>query len=297
MRRVTRSILSLFLLTAFVLAACGTPQEATEAPSDPTTAPVATSEPQVDDAGEDDSQPAVVQSIRVSDQDVSGGVVEIDAVVSEGHGWLVIHITSDGGPGPIIGRAPVEPGTTENLVVEVDVQQATEQLFAMLHVDAGQTGEFEFPDGPDVPATQDGAVVNLPFDVILPEVMGETIVEVSESSLGEILVDAEGLSLYLFTNDTPGESNCYGNCAANWPPFIADGDFMGGDGIDADLLSTTTREDGALQVTYNDWPLYYYVMDEAPGDVTGQGVSGVWYVVSPAGEAVTAAGGDDLPDY
>ena len=297
MTRETRSILTLFLLAGFMLAACGTQPDATEAPPDPTAAPAATSEPQVDDTGEDDSQQAVVQSINVSDQDVSGGVVEIDAVASEGPGWLVIHVTSDGGPGPIIGSAQVEAGETENLKVEIDVQQATEQLFAMLHVDAGQAGEFEFPNGPDVPATQDEAVVNQPFNVIVPEVMAETIVEVSESSLGEILVDAEGLSLYLFTNDTPGESTCYGNCAANWPPLIADGDFTGGEGLNPDLLSTTTREDGSLQVTYNGWPLYYYVMDEAPGDVNGQGLSGVWYVLSPAGEAVTAAGGDDLPDY
>ena len=53
-------------------------------------------------------------------------------------------------------------------------------------------------------------------------------------------------------------------------------------------LGTTTRTDGTVQVTYNGWPLYYYVKDKAPGDVTGQDVGGVWYVVSAAGEQVNS---------
>ena len=59
-----------------------------------------------------------------------------------------------------------------------------------------------------------------------------------------------------------------------------------GDGIDASKLGITTRKDGSVQVTYNGWPLYYYDKDKAPGDATGQGVGGVWYVVSAAGEQI-----------
>jgi predicted lipoprotein with Yx(FWY)xxD motif len=239
----------------------------------------------------------LIQAVDVSDQDITGGRVVIDRVVSDGPGWVVIHITADGSPGPIIGNAMVESGETTDLTVEIDVERATEQLFAILHVDAGQGGVFEFPDGPDVPATQDDILVNTPFSVVLPEVMAESMVEISTSSEGEILVDSIGMSLYLFMNDSEDVSTCYGNCAANWPPLTADGDFAGGEGVNPDLLGTTAREDGTLQITYNGWPLYYYIDDGAPGDVNGQGVGGVWFLVSPEGDPLTSAGGDDLPDY
>jgi predicted lipoprotein with Yx(FWY)xxD motif len=126
---------------------------------------------------------------------------------------------------------------------------------------------------------------------------GEPSVMVAESGLGSILVDPEGMTLYMFANDGPGESACTGSCATTWPPLLVDGEPVAGEGIDASLLGTTERSDGSLQLTYNGMPLYFYSQDSAAGDTNGQGVGGVWYVVNPAGEAVTAAAGDDLPDY
>jgi predicted lipoprotein with Yx(FWY)xxD motif len=105
-------------------------------------------------------------------------------------------------------------------------------------------------------------------------------------ALGEFLVDAEGMTLYLFTNDSENTSNCYDDCATAWPPLLTDGELVAGEGLDASLLGVTERTDGTTQVTYGGWPLYYWVKDEAPGDTTGQDVGEVWYVVSPAGEAV-----------
>jgi predicted lipoprotein with Yx(FWY)xxD motif/plastocyanin len=107
--------------------------------------------------------------------------------------------------------------------------------------------------------------------------------------LGQFLVDAEGMTLYLFLRDTPGVTNCYDNCAVAWPPLYTMGPATAGEGVDAGLLGTTTRTDGTTQVTYNGWPLYYYAKDMQPGDVTGQDVGDVWYVISPAGEMVEAA--------
>lgn len=104
--------------------------------------------------------------------------------------------------------------------------------------------------------------------------------------LGEFLVDAEGMTLYLFTKDTDNASTCYDDCATAWPPLLTDGDPTLGEGLDAALVGTTERTDGTTQVTYGGWPLYYWVKDAAPGDTTGQDVGEVWYVVSPAGEAV-----------
>jgi predicted lipoprotein with Yx(FWY)xxD motif len=105
--------------------------------------------------------------------------------------------------------------------------------------------------------------------------------------LGSFLVDDKGMTLYLFTKDTPNTSVCYDKCATAWPPLLTTGTPAAGEGVDASKLGTTTRKDGAVQVTYNGWPLYYYQKDKAAGDVVGQDVGGVWYVVSAAGEQVT----------
>jgi predicted lipoprotein with Yx(FWY)xxD motif len=107
-------------------------------------------------------------------------------------------------------------------------------------------------------------------------------------SLGSFLVDAKGMTLYLFTKDTPNTSVCYDKCATAWPPLLTTGAPAGGEGVDASKLGTTTRKDGSVQVTYNGWPLYYYEKDKAPGDVTGQDVGGVWYVVNAAGDQVSS---------
>lgn len=107
---------------------------------------------------------------------------------------------------------------------------------------------------------------------------------VAESDLGEILVDADGNTLYLFTPDAQGESTCYDSCADNWPAY--EGPVEAGEGADAALIGTTTRDDGTEQVTYNGWPLYYFAADSAPGDTNGQGINDVWFVVDPAGNAV-----------
>jgi predicted lipoprotein with Yx(FWY)xxD motif len=114
------------------------------------------------------------------------------------------------------------------------------------------------------------------------------MVEVAESDLGSILVEAERQTLYVFLNDSGGESSCYEDCADNWPALETDGEPQAGEGVEASLLGTTEREDGAVQVTYNEMPLYYFAGDEAPGDTNGQGVGDVWYVVSPEGEPIQA---------
>lgn len=113
---------------------------------------------------------------------------------------------------------------------------------------------------------------------------GSATVDVGQSSsLGSILVDSKGMTLYLFIKDTPNTSNCYGNCATLWPPLLTTGTPTAGSGVDATLLGTTTRTDGTTQVTYNGWPLYYYASDKAAGDTTGENVNSVWFVVTPAG--------------
>ena len=106
------------------------------------------------------------------------------------------------------------------------------------------------------------------------------------SQYSSFLVDGKGISLYLFTKDSPGTTTCYGNCASVWPPLLTTGKPVAGNGVDASKFGTITRTDGTTQVTYNGWPLYYYVKDHQYGDTTGQGVGSVWYLVSPTGDKV-----------
>ena len=120
---------------------------------------------------------------------------------------------------------------------------------------------------------------------------GPATVKVSQNDqLGSFLVDDKGMTLYMYTKDTPNTSNCYDKCATAWPPLLTSGAAQAGAGADPSLLGTTTRKDGSTQVTYKGMPLYYYVKDTDSSDTYGQGVGGVWFVVSPAGEIIKAGG-------
>lgn len=111
-------------------------------------------------------------------------------------------------------------------------------------------------------------------------------VATADSELGTILVDQEGLTLYILTADEQGPSTCYDDCAGAWPPFTTEGDPQAGAEVDPSLLGTTARDDGTTQVSYNGWPLYHFFQDEAPGEVNGQGIQsfgGTWWVIGPDG--------------
>ncbi len=111
---------------------------------------------------------------------------------------------------------------------------------------------------------------------------------VAETSLGKILVDSNGMTVYYFTKDKAdsGKSACSGDCLAAWPSVEASSDTPTGEGITA-KLGTITRDDGSKQVTVAGMPVYLWQKDKAPGDVTGQGVGKVWYVVGPDGKMIT----------
>ena len=112
---------------------------------------------------------------------------------------------------------------------------------------------------------------------------GDAIAIVS-SGLGDILADGEGRILYLFNPDAQGDPTCYDDCADAWTALVDE--VAAGDGVDPSLLGSATRTDGAVQVTYNGWPLYYFSGDVAPGDTNGQGLNDVWWVVDASGNSV-----------
>ncbi|SFL49671.1 Predicted lipoprotein with conserved Yx(FWY)xxD motif [Paenibacillus sp. 1_12] len=107
------------------------------------------------------------------------------------------------------------------------------------------------------------------------------IITAKNDTLGTFLTDSKGMALYLYTRDTANISVCKGNCEVNWPIFYTEHFPNMGDLKAADF-GTITREDGTKQTTYQGWPLYYYIKDVKAGDVTGQDVGKVWYVLDPA---------------
>ena len=98
--------------------------------------------------------------------------------------------------------------------------------------------------------------------------------KVQKTSMGNVLTDPKGMTLYTFDKDTSGKSNCNGECAEYWPPVNAKADAKPvGD------LTVITRDDGTKQWADGGKPLYTYVKDKQPGDVTGDKVNNVWHVV------------------
>lgn len=111
----------------------------------------------------------------------------------------------------------------------------------------------------------------------------------AHDKFGKFLADDAGRSLYTYTPDGKNQSNCYDKCEQNWPPLLQLDKPTLGDGIDSLLLGTAMRKDGTTQVTYNGMPLYYYIKDAKPGDVNGQGVGSVWYVLGTDGNVSKTA--------
>lgn len=114
----------------------------------------------------------------------------------------------------------------------------------------------------------------------------------SHADLGAILTDADGYTLYVFTADGRNQSSCADDCAEIWSPLTATAEAVAGAGLDEDLLSTFTREDGSTQVAIAGQPLYYFEPDSQPGEAKGQAVEsfgGTWYAVSPEGTPIEEA--------
>jgi len=121
-----------------------------------------------------------------------------------------------------------------------------------------------------------------------------TVVAVHKGSLGRMLVDVRGRTLYLFEKDRNGKSACSGTCKAFWPPLLTKGKPRAAAGVKAAWLGTSKRRDGGLQVRYHGHPLYLFKLDTKAGQAKGEGLDDFgahWYAVSPQGTKLTAAGG------
>ena len=110
----------------------------------------------------------------------------------------------------------------------------------------------------------------------------EPTVATGSSSLGTILVDADGRTLYTWDRDTGPTSTCTGNCAATWPPLVLPAGTtapVAGTGVSQLTAAPRPDDPTKMQVVWDGKPLYYYAADTAPGDVKGDGVGGTWHVV------------------
>jgi predicted lipoprotein with Yx(FWY)xxD motif len=114
--------------------------------------------------------------------------------------------------------------------------------------------------------------------------------KVADSKLGQIVVDGKGMSVYYYTKDTKdsGTSACTGGCLTAWPPVFTTSATPSVEGVTG-TLGTISTPDGKKQVTINGMPIYYFAKDKAAGDITGQDVNKVWYLVAPSGEMITTA--------
>jgi len=114
-----------------------------------------------------------------------------------------------------------------------------------------------------------------------------TDLSTASTSLGTVVVDGKGMTAYYFTKDAKGSgvSACTGGCAAAWPAIETTSDSPTVDGVTG-TVGTIPAADGGKQITINGMPIYTYAEDSAAGDVNGQGVSGVWWVIAPDGSMI-----------
>ena len=125
----------------------------------------------------------------------------------------------------------------------------------------------------------------------------DTVMVANNLTLGDILVDSNGMTLYLFLKDNGTSTACTGTCAKNWPS-LTNSSPSAGNGVDASMLGAAP---GTNQVSYNGHLLYTFVKDQNPGDVNGEGLQDAWYAVSASGEPVNpdnaAAASPTQSDY
>ncbi|MBU6321604.1 MAG: hypothetical protein KGI78_02230 [Patescibacteria group bacterium] len=110
-----------------------------------------------------------------------------------------------------------------------------------------------------------------------------TLGQDKNAKVGSFLIGYNGMTLYTYAKDAAGVSNCTGQCAANWPPYVVTStdNLVGESPLDSAKIGTLRRADGSTQVTYGGKPLYFYAGDSASGDTAGEGVGGVWHVAKP----------------
>ncbi len=118
----------------------------------------------------------------------------------------------------------------------------------------------------------------------------------AKSSLGQIIVDGKGMTVYAFDKDVAdsGKSNCTGGCASLWPAVVAKSGTPSVSGVTGKVGTITTAA-GTKQLTINGLPVYTFSKDDSAGDVYGQGFMKLWWVLDPAGAKVSTTPAPSAP--
>ena len=168
--------------------------------------------------------------------------------------WFVV----DTAGALVEGDAPTEDASTEDASTE---DSTTEDA----------TTGYATEDTPTEPTEPTAAEDAAPKPVFI-----------GETPLGVALTDADGFTLYGFTNDGDGHPTCNDACADAWPPVLVASDTLP-EGLDSAVFSVVSRDDGSFQLKAGKWPLYRFAGDDEPGQTNGQGSGDVWFVVNPDG--------------
>ena len=177
------------------------------------------------------AQDATTPVVEVSDQAIEDGTVTVDRVVSDGPGWIVIHADNNGAPGAVLGHSAVADGENSDVMVEIDTENATETLYAMLHADLGTEGTYEFP-GADEPVQVDGQVLTPAFTVTgLGQEQATATTEATATTQPTATAQATATAAVTATaqmtgttvvgaTDEPGQLPETGGSATPWTPII-----------------------------------------------------------------------------
>ena len=121
---------------------------------------------------------------------------------------------------------------------------------------------------------------------------------VAATSLGRVVVDSEGFTVYMLTADSPGRSTCSSDCLSTWPPVAEPSSGTPSSPDITAKVGEAQATTGSAMLTVGGWPVYTYAQDSAPGDVSGEGITsfgGTWYAIGPNGQPVTGAAGSPSP--
>jgi predicted lipoprotein with Yx(FWY)xxD motif len=187
-----------------------------------------------------------------------------------------------------VGDRGVQDGMNGNTTSSTKVRRrslAAAAAIGVLAVGAATAAAADPAYGPDptTPATEAAAAPATEAGTA-GTADANAIVRSAETALGTVLVDNAGMTLYMFLNDAGGESTCTGECLTNWPAVtVEDPAALNVGDLDPALFSTVDNPEAGTMLKIGDWPLYRFAGDAAPGDVNGQAVGGVWWVVNPSG--------------
>jgi predicted lipoprotein with Yx(FWY)xxD motif len=163
----------------------------------------------------------------------------------------------------------------------------TAAVAALALVAAGCGDDDDSSDGAEATEAATTEAAPATEEAEAPAATGTTI-KLGDSQFGQVLFDGDDQAIYIFDKETGPKSECYGECAAAWPPVLTEGGPQPAAGVKGNLLGTTERDDGTTQVTYKGQPLYYYA-HEGPGEVTCHDVDefgGLWLAINADGNSV-----------